>query len=115
MARRRGRPGDYLATDDYTGFTHYASELKQDYWGAYAHKPLLRNLQEISQPLDDPGPVPFYRGPNYETTTGCIAEIAPPFVGHTTVPTNPNNMAYQVLNLNPGLGEMSIGCTFLVR
>lgn len=114
MARRNGRKGDYLATDDYTGFTSYASELKRDYWGQFARKPLLRNLQEISSPLDDPAPVPFYRGPSYETSFACEGETAPAFVGLTNVPTNPNNAAFQALVLNPSIGSMSIGCTFEV-
>lgn len=115
MAMRRGRPGAYLMTDQYTGFTRYASELKKDYWGAYAKKPLKRNLQEIAHGLEDPAPVPRYSGPSYESFNSCLAEVAPLYVGLTNVPTNENNMAFQVLNLNPGLGSMSIGCTFRVH
>lgn len=114
MARRNGRKGDYLATDDYTGFTHYASQLQYDYWGSFVRKPLIRNLQEISSPLDDPEPVSDYRGPNYEFTRPCIGEVAPEYVGNTTIRTNPNNSAFQALNLNPSLGNMSVGCTFHV-
>lgn len=115
MARRAGRKGDYLATDDYTGFTEYASKLRRDYWGNYGVKPLLRNLQEIASPLDDPAPVPFYRGPDYELSVPCDYEVAPPTVGLTNVPTNPNNAAFQALGLSPAIPDMSIGCTFLVR
>lgn len=115
MARRNQRRGDWLATDDYTGFTEYASRLKLDYWGSYAVRPLIRNLQEISSPLDDPEPVAFYRGPSYEYTPPCIGEVAPAYVGNTTVPTSSGNMAYQVLNLNPAIPDMEIGCTFVVR
>lgn len=115
MGRRAGRPGNWLATDDTTGFTKYGDELRLDYWGNRTAIPLKRNLQEIAQPLDDPEPIPFYRGPSYEYVPPCIAEIAPPYVGNTNVPTNPNNMAFQVLNLDPGIGDMQIGCTFEVR
>lgn len=115
MARRGGRKGAWLAADDYTGFTHYASELKRDYWGAYAVKPLLRNLQEIAVPLNDPEPVDPYRGPNYEVTPVCVAELAPTYVGNTTVRTNPNNAAFQAFNLSPAIPQMEIGCTFIVR
>lgn len=114
MARRSGRKGSYLMTDDYTGFTHYASDLKLDYWGSYAKSPLLRNLQEISSPLNDPQPVIIYRGPDYEYTRPCIGEIAPEFIGNTTVKTKPTNAAFYALNLNPSLGQMQIGCTFRV-
>lgn len=115
MARRNGRPGEWLAIDQYTGFTKYASELKRDFWGAYAKKPLKRNLQEIASPLDDPAPVPFFTGPSYETFDSCDSEIAPSYVGVTNVPTNPNNMAFQVLALDPGIGDMAVECTFIVR
>lgn len=114
MARRQGRKGDYLATDDYTGFTHYRSELSYDYWGSLVKKPLLRNLQEISSPLNDPEPVPDFRGPNYEFTRNCIGETAPDFVGLTNVKTSNKNAAAQVLNLFPHLGTMSVGCTYEV-
>lgn len=115
MARRNGRKGDWLATDDYTGFTTYASRLKLDFWGSYAVNPLLRNLQEIASPLNDPEPVAFYRGPDYEATPVCVGELAPLFVGNTNVPTNPYNAAIQALDLDPGIGQMEIGCTFIVR
>lgn len=115
MARRKGRKGDHLATDDYTGFTQFASKLKKDYWGSYAVHPLKRNLQEIATPLDDPKPVRIYRGPNYEATPVCVAEIAPTYVGLTNVLTNPNNAAYQALTLNPAIPDMEVGCSFIVR
>jgi len=114
MARRNGKPGNWLATEDTTGFTRYGTDLRKDFWGNRTAIPLERNLQEISTPLNDPGPVPFYLGPSYETTTGCVGEVAPSFVGTTTVPTSQANMAFQVLDLKPGLGDMSIGCTFQV-
>lgn len=115
MARRSGRKGAWLATDDTTGFTRYASDMRSDYWGNRTAIPLQRNLQEIASPLDDPAPVPFYRGPSYEFTTPCIGEVAPAFVGNTSVPTNSGNMAFQVLDLNPAIPDMVISCTFIVR
>lgn len=114
MARRSGRKGEYLATDDYTGFTHYRSELTYDYWGALVKTPLLRNLQEIASPLNDPEPVPDYRGPNYEFTPTCVSEVAPFYVGNTTVPTTRNNAAVAALNLFPAIPDMEVGCTFEV-
>lgn len=115
MARRRGRKGDWLATDDYTGFTRYASELKVDFWGSRTVKPLLRNLQEIASPLNDPEPVSFYRGPSYEQFNPCVSETAPLYIGNTNIPTNPDNMAFQVLDLNPAIPDMEVGCTFIVH
>lgn len=115
MARRGGRPGAWLATDDYTGFTLYASELKKDYWGSYAKTPLLRNLQEIASPLSDPYPVAYYRPANYESFNPCVAEVAPTYVGNTTVRTSQQNAAFQALNLNPAIPDMTVGCTFVIR
>lgn len=113
--RRSGRKGNYLGADDYTGVTQYFSSLKKDFWGAYAVRPLLRNLQEIASPLDDPQPVPAYRGPDYEYFNPCDAEVAPQFVGVTNIPTNPNNAGFQALDLNPAIPNMSVGCTLIVH
>lgn len=113
--RRAGKKGNWLVTDDYTGFTRYGTDLHKDFWGNYARKPLIRNLQEIASPLTDPEPVAYYRGPNYEYTPPCIAETAPIYVGNTNVPTNPDNMAFQVLDLSPAIPDMAIGCTFVIR
>lgn len=114
---RRGRKGDWLATDDTTGFTEYASKLRLDFWGNRTRRPLLRNLQEIASPLEDPAPVPFFRGSNYEATPAGVGVIAPTFVGNTTVHTNPNNAAFQALGLEFDLGipDMAVGSTFVVR
>ena len=115
MARRQGRPGSWLMTDDYTGFTRYSSQLRKDYWGSYAERPLKRNLQEIASPLNDPLPVNPYRGPNYEIMPSfCLGELAPLYVGTTNIPTNPNNAAFQALDLSPAIPDMEIGCNFQV-
>lgn len=114
MARRGGRRGDYLASDDYTGEIRYASEMRKDFWGNFVKKPLLRNLQEICTPLGDPYPVETFRGSTFEVTNPCDFEIAPATVGLTTRPT-PNYPAIQIMGWNPGIGQMSVGCTFIVR
>lgn len=115
MARRKGKIGAWLATDDYTGFTVYASELKRDYWGSLAKNPLLRNLQEISTPLLDPAPVDIFRGPTYETyATECVGGVAPLFIGTTNIPTGRNNAAFQAMNLHPGVGAQEVGCSLIV-
>lgn len=113
MARRNGRKGDYLASDDYYGTTVYASTLRRDYWGNMVQKPMLRNLQELASPLNDPYPVSFYRGPVYEQTTPCQFEVAPKYVGTTNIPTPPS-FAAQVMGWNPTIPNMSVGCTFIV-
>lgn len=114
MARRRGRPGAYLATDDYSGFTQYRERLSYDFWGNLTRRPLERNLQEISSPLNDPYPVPDYRGPDYEKTNECDFELFPAYIGRTVIPFNKNNILSTVVNFNPAIPDMSIGCTFIV-
>lgn len=114
MARRRGKPGSYLMTDDYLGVTRYSNELTQDYWGYWAKKILKRNLQEIASPLNDPYPIPIYRGPEYEQTNACDFELQPQYIGNTRIPF-PNTQITSLYNLDPGIGDMSIGCTFIVR
>lgn len=115
MARRNGRKGAWLFVDDYTGFTSYSDKAKLDYWGnLVAMKPLQRNLQEISSPLNDPQPVAFYRGPQYEVTTPCQFETQPLFVGNTTISTKPS-LATSVMGLDPGIGDAAVGCTLVVH
>lgn len=94
MARRRGRPGDYLGTDDDTGFTVYFSQLRRDFWGNFTVSPLQRNLQEICSPLNDPTPVKPYRGPNYEVVDSTITTVQPTKVGTTNINTSHDNMAF---------------------
>jgi hypothetical protein len=114
MARRRGRPNNYLMVDDNTGFTTYADRLQQDYWGNWSKYGLKRNLQEISSPLGDPYPVPVFRGSQYEATTACQFELQPRFVGKTTKPF-PTSQYGQLVDLDPAIPDMAVGCTFLVR
>ena len=113
MARRNGRKGTWLATDDYTGKTVYANKLQIDYWGNYTTKPLKRNLQEIASPLNDPQPVPFYRGPTYEAVSTNSVTTLPTYVGLTNVKTS---LSYgSSLFVDVGIGEAAIGTTFIVR
>ncbi len=119
MARRNGRPGAWLATDDLTGFTVYGNRLKKGYYSEYAVKPLKRNLQEIASPLNDPEPVSVYRGPNYEAWPySAYGFVVPIDVGNTSRLTNRNCAAIQVLGVNPttatGIGAMQIGNNFSV-
>lgn len=116
VMRRRGRPGDYLITDDITGCTTYHSKVRKDYWNNLTEVVLKRNLQEISQPLNDPYPVKEYRGPQYEFTDACMFEMFPNTIGNTLVPFNKaNNPLSSVVNFNPAIPDMEIGCTFIVQ
>jgi hypothetical protein len=115
MGRRNGRPGDYLVTDQYLGVTTYASKVRRDFWGSLVQKPLQRNLQEISQPLLDPYPVPYVTGSSYERVPNtCIFERIPFYIGNTTIRTPLTSPAAQALYNTTGIGDMSVGCTFVV-
>ncbi len=114
MARRRGKPGAYLMSDDNTGFTIYNNQARKDYWNNYTAIPLKRNLQEIASPLNDPYPVPIFRGSQYEQTNACDFELQPQYIGKTRIPF-PNTQVTNLYNLDPGIGDMAIGCTFIVR
>lgn len=114
MARRNGRPGSYLMTDDYTGVTHYANELKRDYWGNYTKKPLQRNLQEIASPLLDPQPVPIFRANSYENVAPCTGESMPVYVGLTNVKTSQNSPGAQYYLQQESVGNAAVGCTLIV-
>jgi len=96
--------------------TVYADQLEKDFWGDYGlpNEIIKRNLQEIANPLNDPYPVPFYRGPTYEKTSDCIGELTPLYIGKTTRPFPQGSAAAQAFNLSPGIGDASIGCTFRV-
>lgn len=49
LMRRRGyRPGDFLRTDDRTGFTVWASETRKEWTGAIVH----RDVYEARHPQD---------------------------------------------------------------
>jgi hypothetical protein len=114
MARRGGKPGQWLAIDQYTGMTRYASQLKRDRWGSYAVKPLLYNPQEQASPLNDPQPVALYTGSAYEQYDVCDIQLAPRYVGNTTVLTSNQNMAMQVMGYQDGIPNMEISCNFEV-
>lgn len=114
MARRRGRPGEHLITDDNSGFTTYASKVTTDYWGNITRYPLERNLQEISSPLGDPYPVTMYRGPQYEKVNPCIFEATPVVIGRTNKPFLQTSAYAQAYNLHPTIGTATVGCTFRV-
>ena len=103
-------------TSDYTGFTRYASKMREDFWGNYGteREILKRNLQEIAEPFDDPHPVDIYRGPNYEKVDTCALALSPSTIGVTNVPF-PTSLTTSVLGSDPGIGSMEVGCTFIIR
>jgi len=82
--KRRGRLGEYLAADDYTGAVKYASKLKKDYWGNLVENPLERNKQELVKAMNDPQPLPWVREADYEVVTSAMLQV-PTTIGNSTV------------------------------
>lgn len=115
MARRNQRPGDHLASSDYSGCTTYASKLIRDYWGNLGEKNeiLARNLQEIASPLSDPYPVAIYNGSMYENVNPCQFETQPTYIGRTNRPF-PVTAYTTLFDLDPSIPNMSVGCTLVV-
>lgn len=117
MRRRRGKLGESLAVDDYTGFVTYRSRLRPDEDNFYSERPLKRNLQEIASPLNDPKPVDRVgAAANYETYDVCDLQVAPVYVGRTSVRTSTLSAAMQsqAYGIDPGIGDMEVGCSFRV-
>lgn len=114
MARRRWhRRGDWLVMDDYTGFPAWGSEsVKEDYYGRTTLKSNAEapNPQDFVRAKDDPRPKAFYNNPDLETTVTECAE--PYYIGQTNIRT-PRGPASHLYDF--GIGEMEIGCSFIVR
>lgn len=115
MARRNGKPGSHLVIDQYTGFTTYRERIKRDFWGAYAKRPLKRNLQDIATPLLDPYPVDVYTGSAYEQIPNtCVFETLPLYIGTTNIRTPTTGDAAQAFLNIPAIPDQEVGCTNVV-
>lgn len=120
MARRRGwKRGDWLVLDEESGFTEYGTEVARDYWGVLKkkseHDPVHPQL--FIRAKQDPYVVNPIHPPlrTYNTSAYNLGT----FVGVTTVtaPTGPATHLYnvQAITGDPGIGEMVIGDSFVVR
>lgn len=109
MARRNSwRLGDWLTIDEESGMTRYASEITKDGYGKFVTKRFAdsRHPQEfVKAPRGEKG-VPFSNPPNRDFSI-CYSTT----IGNTgiAVPEGPASHIYT------GIGEMVIGCNFVVR
>lgn len=85
MIRNTHKVGDYLAVDDESGFTAYASEMARDWDGQWRHKSNLdgRHPQLDVRPKMDPRPLKDVRPKQYQSV--CLYTTR--FISGTTVLT----------------------------
>lgn len=113
--RNTHKIGDYLAVDDESGLTHYASEMTKDWDGQWRHKD---NLDGRHPQLDvakavkrDPVALADIRPRVYPTLVTCAFDN--PFIGNTTIFSQSPRERFA------GIGEMSVDCScncvFVVR
>ena len=88
--RNRHVLGDYLVTDDISGFVEYASDCALDWRGFLTHKDYVenRNPQEFIRAKKDPIGLTLVR-PLVKDVSAYVSAI-PEFVGGTDVLTGKN-------------------------
>ena len=121
MGRRRGwKRGEWLVKDEESDFVEYASEVAYDYWGTLKKKSQLdpAHPQLFIRAKSDPTPV-YPQNPPVRTFDTSAYNLGD-FVGSTavTAPIGPATHIYNpgaVSEGNPGIGDMEIGVSFVVR
>ena len=119
MGRRSGwKRGEHLVRDEESGFTEYASKVRRDYYGVLTKHPDPMHPQDFIRARNDP----FISDPQnpptyiYDTSAYNLGD----FVGVTVVPA-PVGPATHLFNpaaiqvSDPGIGEMVIGDSFVIR
>lgn len=110
MRHSRFKAGDWLVTDEESGFECYASQVKQDWQGQYVRAKYADGQHpsdKIKIPVDQVG-VPFSTG---KVSTDEICEIATYYVGNTNIPRKRSPADAMFAG---GIGSEKIGC-FYVR
>ena len=109
--RNSWRPGRWLVIDDESGLTHYSDEVVRLWDGTYRRidQHETRHPQEFIKAKSDPVPVPYVRP---DVVSSAASLLQPLYVGVTSVRT-PSGAASHLYD--PGIGEMEVGDTFIVR
>lgn len=112
QTRNRWKKGDWLVIDEESGMTRYASQVMQDYRGLYVTQKYAdyEHPQDYVRALNDPIPVPFTNMPDDDFH---FCNAVKYYVGETSVRTAIDFPAFHLYN--PGIGEMEIGCSFVVH
>lgn len=111
--RHRIRKGDYLAVDDQTGVTYYASEMARDYNGNFVLRATMDPIQPqlFIKALNDPQPVAVFNPAPPEVPASLYQ---PAVVGDTLVPVPPAPASF-LFPYDLGIPLMAVGQTFVVR
>ena len=111
--RHRIRKGDYLAVDDQTGVTHYASEMARDYNGNFVLRATMDPIhpQLFVRALYDPQPVTVFNPAPPEVPA---SDFQPYYVGDPTVVVPPAPASF-LFPYDLSIPQMAVGSTFVVR
>ena len=98
--------------DEESGKTCYAKELVRDYKGLWVRKKYAdrEHPQDFVKGLNDPRPIPY--SPPFPRA-GHICNFPDIFVGNTSVTARRDGPADHLFETS-GIGDMSIGCSFII-
>lgn len=108
------KKGDWLVIDEESGLTEYASKVVKDAYYKYVNKNYAdpkHPSEFVRNSTNDPHPLPFTSLPDRDFE---VTVLLPDFVGNTTIPS-PTNGAASHLYITPGIGQMAVGSTFIIR
>ena len=109
--RNRHKVGDYLVQDDENGFVYYRSQVTRVWNGTYRRIDQYesRQPQEFVKARKDPKALTVVR-PEDTLALPTTAELAEIGESGVSTPTGPASHLF-----NPGIGEMRIGFSFIIR
>lgn len=110
--QRPWKNGTWLMQDEESGIVCYAKDLVRDYRGFFVRKKNAdyEHPQNFVKGLNDPKPLPFSH-PTYKMDHIC--NYSDVFVGNTSVTARRDGPANHLFEAS-GVGDMSIGCSFVI-
>lgn len=120
MRRRGWKSGEWLVRDEESGFVEYGSNVRRDYYGVLTKKDQCDHVhpQNFVKAKNDPHIQFPQASPEYVYDTSAYNLGA--FIGQTNIPA-PVGPATHLFNpsavqgADPGIGDMAISTTFVVR
>lgn len=111
-ARRNWKSGTWLMEDEESGKVCYAKDLVRDYRGFFVRKKYAdrEHPQDFIKGLNDPKPLPYSHP---IPTTAHICNYSSVFVGNTSVTARRDGPADHLFEAS-GIGQMAIGCSFII-
>jgi hypothetical protein len=110
--QRKWKAGTWLMQDEESGKICYAKNLVRDYRGFFTRKSYAdkEHPQDFVKGLNDPKPLPYSHSV-YQSSHIC--NYSSVFVGNTSVTARRDGPADHLFEAN-GVGDMSIGCSFII-